>query len=96
MRTIQLAALAAVLVAVAWTGNPMVARAVAAIAAAGAAIAWLSGAILAARGRIRLRYAAGHALLAAIAALAAAYLAIDRGQMLDLVVETWREGPAMR
>jgi hypothetical protein len=45
---------------------------------------------------LRARRAAIHAALAIAAVAAAAYLAIDRDRMLDLVAETWREGPQMR
>jgi len=88
--------IAAVLVAVAATGNPLVARAVRAIAIAGAAIAWLSGAILEGARPLRARRAVAHAVVAAVAVAAAAYLAIDRDRMIDLVIETWRGGPAAR
>jgi hypothetical protein len=94
-----LAPVAVVLVAIAQTGNPMVASAVRAIAAVGVGVAWLSGAVLdgaRARGRVGLARASVHAVLAAIAVVAAAYLAVDRGQMIGLIVETIREGPAMR
>jgi predicted negative regulator of RcsB-dependent stress response len=88
--------IAAVLVVVAATGNPLVSRAVRAIAITGAVFAWLSGAILDGVKPLRARRVVAHAALAAIAVIAATYLAIDRGQMLDLVVETWRSGPAPR
>jgi hypothetical protein len=89
--------IALVLVGVAATGNPMVARAIRAIAICGAAIGWLSGAILDGRhGRIGPLRAVVHALLAALAVAACAYLVLDRDRMLDLVAETWREGPAPR
>jgi hypothetical protein len=94
------APIAVVLVAVAHTGNPLVARAVRAIAIVGTAIAWLSGAMLdgerARSGRVRLVRAVGHAVIAVVAVVAATYLALDRDRMLDLVVETWRSGPAAR
>jgi hypothetical protein len=94
------APIALVLVIVAFTGNPLVARAVRTIALAGAAVAWLSGAILdavrARRGRVRLALATVHAVVAALAVAAATYLAIDRDQMIDLVIETWHSGPAAR
>ena len=89
-----LAPIAIVLGVVAATGNPLVARAVGAILGVGVAIAWVSGALLA--GRVSGRRAAVHALLALIAVGAAIYLVVDRGRMFDLVVETWREGPAAR
>jgi tetratricopeptide (TPR) repeat protein len=94
------APIALVLVVVAFTGNPLVARAVRTIALAGAVVAWLSGAILdavrARRGRIRFARAVVHAAVAAVAVVAATYLAIDRDRMIDLVVETWHTGPEPR
>ena len=91
--------IAAVLVIVAATGNPLVARAVRVIAIAGVAVTWISGSILdavRARGRVRFARAAIHAVLAVTAVAAATYLAVDRDRMIDLVIETWRSGPQMR
>ena len=92
--------IAIVLVVVAASGNPLVAAAVRAIAIAGVAVGWLSGAILdairARGGRVGLGRAAGHAAIAALAVAGAVFLAIDHGRVIDLVVETWREGPVMR
>ncbi|MDB4955541.1 MAG: hypothetical protein JWO36_3110 [Myxococcales bacterium] len=92
--------IALVLIVIAQTGNPLVARAVRWIAIAGVIVAWISGVILdgsrAAGRAIGLRRASLHATLAALAVASAAYLTIDRDQMIDLVVETWREGPATR
>ena len=88
---------AAVFVVIAQTGNPLVGRAVWTIAIAGTVVAWISGAVLDGRqARPRRRVLAGHALLAAVAVLASTYLAIDHGQLVDLLVETWRGGPALR
>jgi tetratricopeptide (TPR) repeat protein len=89
----------AVLVAVAQTGNPLVAKALLAIVLAGIAVAWLSGALLEARakhGGIAARRAVGQALLAVAVMAGAAYLAVDRDRMLDLVGETWEHGPVAR
>lgn len=86
-----LAPVAAVLVALAYTGNPLVARAVRAIAIAGVVVSWLSGAILRAGPRHR-RRAITHALLAIVAVASVAYLAVDRGHLIDFVRETWRAG----
>jgi len=92
--------IAVVLAVVAATGNPMVARAVRAVAIVGVGVAWLSGAMLELarrrRGKLGARRAAVHAAVAAIAVVAASYLAIDRDRMIDLIVETWRSGPAPR
>jgi hypothetical protein len=46
-----------------------------------------------ARGRVRLSRAAIHAVLAIVAVGGAAYLAVDRDRMIDLVIETWHSGP---
>jgi tetratricopeptide (TPR) repeat protein len=97
---IYLVPIALVFVIVAQMGNPLVASAVRVIAIAGVAIAWLSGVTLEAvrqqRGRIRLPRAASHALAALLAVAGSAYLAIDRDRVIDLVIETWHEGPQMR
>jgi len=89
-----LAPIAIVIAAIAWTGNPLVARAVWTLLGAGVAVAWTSGAILA--GPVSTRRALAHAAVVLIAASAATYLAIDRDRMLDLVVETWQHGPESR
>ena len=89
--------LAIVIVLVAQTGNPLVARAVLAIALTGVGIAWLSGALLdAARKPVRASRAIAQAVLVVVAVAAASYLAIDHDRMIDLVLETWRSGPAPR
>ena len=81
-----------VLVALALTGNPLVARTVIAIVGGGIATSWLSGAILAGT-KPRLRVALVHAALAVLAIGAICYLAIDRGRLIDLLIETWQSGP---
>jgi hypothetical protein len=87
------APIAAVLIGVAATGNPLVGRAVRVIALAGLAIAWLTAALGRPRsaGRVALR-----ALLAAVAVIAATYLAVDHDRMIDIVIETWHSGPTAR
>ncbi len=81
----------AVIVAFAFTGNPLIARTVLAIVGAGIATSWVSGALL--HGRpVRLARAAAHAVLAVLAIVAAVYLAVDRGHVIDFVIETWRAG----
>jgi hypothetical protein len=89
-----------VLAGVAETGNPMVARAVRQIMGAGLAIAWLSGALFDARraaaGAVSARRAIAQAAAAVIAVAAVTYLALDHDDMLGVVAETWRGGPAMR
>lgn len=90
----------AVLAVVARSGNPLIADAVAAIFGVGIVVAWISGAVLEAararRGSIAAPRALLQAALAAIAVGGAAYLAVDRDRMIDLVVETWAHGPAPR
>jgi hypothetical protein len=87
------APIALVLIGVAATGNPLVGRAVRVIAIAGLVIAWLAAALGRPRSAGR---AAIVAIIAAIAVLAATYLACDHGRMIDIVIETWRSGPAER
>ncbi|HEY3806126.1 MAG TPA: hypothetical protein VGL61_26165 [Kofleriaceae bacterium] len=87
------APIALVLVGVAATGNPLVSRAVRVIAIAGLAVAWLAAAFGRPRSAGR---AAIIAVLAALAVLAATYLACDHDRMIDIVIETWRSGPAAR
>ena len=88
--------IAIVLALVAFTGNPLVARAVWAILAIGVAVAWLSGALLATGRPLRRTRLAAHVVGAALAVVSASYLAIDRDRMIDLVIETWKHGPAAR
>jgi uncharacterized membrane protein len=92
--------IAGVLVAIAQTGNPLIAGAVRAIAIAGLAIAWCSGAVLdavrARRGRIGVSRAALHVLALVVAVAGAVFLALDRDRVIDVVIETWHEGPSAR
>lgn len=87
---IYLFPIALVLVVVAQTGNPLVARAVRTIVIAGLVVSWVSGAILAER--VTLRRALVHALCAVLAVAAVTYLAVDDGHLIDFVLETWRAG----
>lgn len=90
---------AALLIVVAETGNPLVARAVRTIVVAGVAVAWISGALLEAarmRGPVGAARMAVQALLAVTTVALAAYLAIDRDHVLELLLETWRGGHAMQ
>jgi hypothetical protein len=89
--TIYLVPLAVVLVIVAYTGNPLVARAVRTIVLAGIGASWISGAILGGI-RVTLRRAVVHALVALVAVGAVTYLAVDDGHLIDFVLETWRAG----
>lgn len=88
-----LAPIAGVLVIVAYTGNPLVARAVRTIALAGVAASWISGAILDGHPGPSRRRLLVQAALAALAVAAATYLAVDSGHLMTFVVETWRGGP---
>lgn len=100
VEVLYLLPIALVLVAIAQTGNPLVARAVRTITVAGTAIAWVSGVALEAARRRRNRVTRGralsHALAAALAVACVVYLAVDRQRMIDLLAETWRSGPAPR
>jgi hypothetical protein len=87
--------IAALLAIVSQTGNPLVARAVIAIGLIGVVVTWVSGALLSGA-PVRLRTVIAHGLCVTAAILAAAYLVLDGERMLDLVIETWRGGPAMR
>lgn len=95
-----LAPLAAVLILVGYSGNPLVAHAVRDIALGGVVIAWISGvlfeAVRARHGRVPVRRALIQAGVALVAVAAMAYLALDRDRLLDLVDETWRGGPGLR
>lgn len=94
VEAIFLAPIAAVLVLVSLTGNPMVASAVRTILGVSLVASWLSGAILDVRtsppGHRRL---IAHALIGIVAVAAATYLAVDQGHLVDFVIETWRSGP---
>ena len=81
-----------VICAFSYTGNPLIARTVVAIMVAGIATSWLSGAVLDAQPRVRLARVLVHAAIVVIATVAAVYLAVDRGHVIDFVIETWRSG----
>lgn len=89
---IFLVPIAAILVVVAYTGNPLVARAVLTIAIGGVSASWISGAILASVPRVTVGKLVIHVLAAMLAVAAATYLAVDRGQLIDFLLETWRAG----
>jgi hypothetical protein len=87
---------AAVLVGVALTTHELIAPAVLLVSAGGLVLAGLSGAtldLLAARGRPLGRRALLHAALCATAVAALLYIALTRGDLLDMVIETVRFGP---
>jgi hypothetical protein len=85
--------IAGVLVIAAYTGNPLVARAVRTIALAGVASSWISGAILDGHPGPTRRRLVIQAALAVVAVGAATYLAVDSGHLINFVIETWRAGP---
>jgi tetratricopeptide (TPR) repeat protein len=89
--------IAGIVVGVAATGNPLVARAIITIVIAGIVIAWLSGVLVdVARETRRLsrRRLALHLLVVALAVAAVVFIAVERGSVVRLLVETWRGGHA--
>jgi hypothetical protein len=93
MEALFLVPIGAVVVGFSLTGNPLIARTVLAIMIAGIVTSWLSGAILDAREqRPRVARVVAHAGLAVAAILASVYLAVDRGHVIDFIIETWHQG----
>jgi hypothetical protein len=92
MEALFLVPIGAVIVGFSFTGNPLIARTVLAIVIAGIVTSWLSGALLAGQRPVRLSRAAAHAGLAVVAILASVYLAVDRGHVIDFIIETWHQG----
>ena len=93
MEALFLVPIGVVVVGFSLTGNPLIARTVLAIMIAGIVTSWLSGAILDARDhRPRVSRVVAHAGLAVVAILASVYLAVDRGHVIDFVIETWHQG----
>jgi hypothetical protein len=92
MEALFLVPIGAVVVGFSLTGNPLIARTVLAIMIAGIVTSWLSGAILDSGDRPRLARAVAHAALAVVAILASVYLAVDRGHVIDFIIETWHQG----
>jgi hypothetical protein len=96
LEAVFLAPVALVLIGVAFTAHRLIAPAVATIALGGLALTWLSGAALdqlRATGRAHRVRSVAHviACLAGVAALA--YVALIRGDLLDMLLETVRFGP---
>jgi hypothetical protein len=90
------APIAAVLIGVAFTAHRLIGPAVATIALGGLALAWLSGAALEqlrARGRPRWIRGLAHAALCLAGIAGIAYVALTRGSLVDLLIETVRFGP---
>jgi TolA-binding protein len=89
-----MAPVAAILVGAGYTDFYAIGPAVAIVTGGGMAVAWLSGAGLAAApqpcGPMR---AAGHVIASLTAVLALCYIALHRGHLLDLIIETVRFGP---
>lgn len=87
---------AAVLIGVAFTAHRLIAPAVATIAIGGLAFTWLSGAALdrlRALGRPRRLRSLGHVAACLIGVAGLGYIALTRGDLLDLLIETVRVGP---
>jgi tetratricopeptide (TPR) repeat protein len=87
---------AAVLIGIAFTAHRLFAPAVASIAGGGLVLAWLSGAALErlrARGRSRRLRGIAHVLICLVGVAALGYVALDRDNLLDMLIETGRFGP---
>lgn len=91
--------IAALLSAASFTGHQSIGPAVTLVCAGGLVLAWLSGAGLelarrreAGAGRLR---PPAHAVAVALAVLALCYIALHRGHLLDMILETVRFGPAV-
>jgi hypothetical protein len=90
------APIAAVLIGVAFTAHRLIGPAVATITLGGLALAWLSGAALEqlrARGRPRRIRGLAHAALCLAGIAGLTYIALTRGSLVDLLIETVRFGP---
>jgi hypothetical protein len=90
--------ISALVVAIAATGNPLVARAIITIAIGGLVVAWISGVLVdVARERKRLGRArlAIHLACVLIAVASVVFLAVERGAVIRLLLETWRGGHAL-
>lgn len=91
--------LSGVVAGVAATQNPLAARAIISIAIAGLGVAWTSGVLVdvarerRALGRGRL---AVHLACVAVAVAGIVFLAVERGGVIHLLLETWRGGHALR
>ncbi len=87
--------IAALLLAVSFTGHEAIAPAVAIMSGGGLALVWLSGAALErapSAGRRRLRVLV-HTAAVSLAVLALCYIAVHRGHLVDMLLETLRHGP---
>lgn len=87
--------IAALLLAVSFTGHEAIAPAVAIMSGGGLALVWLSGAALErapSAGRRRLRVLV-HTAAVSLAVLALCYIAVHRGHLVNMLLETLRHGP---
>jgi hypothetical protein len=82
---------AAVLVVISQTGNPLVGNSVTAIVIGGFAITWLNGSLLEAWRSRTWQHVLGHVAAALVATGALVYLATEHH--IDLIAETWEHGP---
>ena len=91
--------IAALVSGVAATGNPLVARAIITITVAGFAISWTSGVLIDSARECALlsrRRLALHLFVVALAVAGIVFLAVEQGNVLRLLAETWRGGHALR
>jgi hypothetical protein len=91
-----LAPIAAVVVAIAFAAQRVIAPAVARITITGVALTWLSGAaldLLRSRGRTTRARSLVHAAACMLGILAIAYVSVVRDGLLDMLVETVKSGP---
>lgn len=91
--------IAALVIGVAATGNPLVARAIITITVAGFAISWMSGVLIDVARECALlsrRRLALHLFVVALAVAGIVFLAVEQGNVLRLLAETWRGGHALR
>jgi len=93
VEVVYLAPVAFGIALVAEGGNPLAARAVDVILGGGLAIAWVSGVALRTRAtRLSTVGLLGHVIAVGLATVAVAWIAVMHDQLLDLLIETWRNG----
>lgn len=93
IEAIYMLPLAVLLVAMAYTGHEEIGPAVAIICGGGLVVSWVSANALRAPAELSRRYALFCTSAATIAALSLCYLALHRGQLLDLLNTTLASGP---
>jgi tetratricopeptide (TPR) repeat protein len=97
LEVVYLAPIAVVFAVVAETGNSIAARAVDHIVVGAIAITWLSGAVArAATERRRWWAVAAQVAVVTIAVIALAWTAVASDQLIELLLETWRNGHDLR